>query len=284
MISLYYRLTKPGIIYGNGMSAVAGYFIAARWHFDLSILFSMIAGLSLIIAAGCVFNNYLDRDIDAHMDRTKKRALVTGTISPARALLFGSSLGILGTIILFVGTNVLALFVALLGLFAYVVIYSMWCKRYTLHATLIGAIAGAVPPVVGYVSVTGTLDVAACILFLILMSWQMPHALAITIRRRDDYLKANIPVMPIARSVFAAKLQIASYAFVFLIATLALAITGYAGKIYLVVMGGLAFAWLLMSLQGFTAKEDTGWAKRIFLFSLIVMTAFCVLCALDASH
>lgn len=283
-LSLYYRLTKPGIIYGNAMSAVAGFFIASRWHYDFVIFFAMLFGLSLIIASGCVFNNYLDRDIDARMERTKRRSLVIGTITPRNALLFATLLAIFGSVILLTWTTALTTAVALFGLFMYVIVYSLWCKRSTLHATVIGAIAGAVPPVVGYVAVAHTLDTAALMLFIILMSWQMPHALAIAIRRSKDYRAAGIPVMPVVRSTISAKNQIVAYAFVFLISCVSLSISGFAGQFFLVGMGTLSVVWLIMAMLGYNTKDDDMWAKRIFLFSLIIMTALCVLSALDAAH
>lgn len=281
MIKDYYRLTKPGIVYGNALTAAAGYFVGVHGAMDLAVFAWMLSGISLIIASGCVFNNVIDRDIDAVMERTKNRALVKGRISVPSALLFGSVLGILGTICL-AFTTVTAVTVALSGLFAYTVIYSLWCKRNTLHATIIGSVSGSVPPVVGYAAVVGSLDLAALILFLILFAWQMPHALAIAIRRIDDYRAAGIPVMPVALNPFAAKLQAFTYAAVFVVASVSLGIAGYAGGFYTVSMAILGIVWLILCAQGFRTSDDRKWAKRVFLFSLILLLAFCALTAFDA--
>jgi heme o synthase len=280
MLKEYYALTKPGIVYGNALTAAAGFFVAAHRHVDFPLFLAMLCGISLIVAAGCVFNNYIDRDIDAKMERTKNRPLVRGIITDHDAIAFAILLGLLGTTFLYFA-NILTIAVALFGLFVYVVVYSMWSKRNTLHATVIGAIAGAVPPVVGYVAVTNSPDLGALILFLILFTWQMPHALAIAIRRFDDYRAANIPVMPVALGIMPAKAQMLCYAVAFFIASTSLGLAGYAGNIYLAGMGILGAAWFLLCLQGFWTKDEKKWARRVFLFSLIIILVFTLLCAFD---
>jgi protoheme IX farnesyltransferase len=142
---------------------------------------------------------------------------------------------------------------------------------------VIGAVAGAIPPVVGYVATSHELDTGALILFLILFTWQMPHALAIAIRRFDDYSAAEIPVMPVMHSVLYAKIQMLCYAAVFLFSAEALGVAGYAGRVYLLGMAVLGLVWLILCLQGFWVKDDKTWAKRVFLFSLIIILAFCLL-------
>jgi protoheme IX farnesyltransferase len=276
----YYALTKPGIIYGNALTAAAGFFVAAHKHINFPLFLITLGGISLIVASGCVFNNYIDRDIDAKMERTKSRPLVRSAISLHDAIAFGILLGILGTAVLYF-TNLLTIAVALFGLFMYVVVYSLWSKRNTLHATVIGAIAGAVPPVVGYAAVSNSLDLGALILFLIHFTWQMPHALAIAIRRFDDYRAANIPVMPVALGIMPAKAQMLCYTVAFFLASTALGLTDYAGPIYLEVMALIGIAWFILCLQGFWAKDDKKWAKNVFLFSLIIILAFSLLCVIN---
>jgi protoheme IX farnesyltransferase len=278
----YYILTKPGIIYGNALTAAAGFFVAAQGHVDFVLFIEMLLGVSLIIGSACVFNNYIDRDIDAQMERTKSRALVRGTISLHNAINFGILLGLIGSVLLYL-VNILTLVVALIGImFVYVVVYSMWCKRNTLHATTVGAISGAIPPVVGYVAVTNSIDLGALILFLILFTWQMPHALAIAIRRFDDYKKAGIPVMPVALGMVPAKAQMLCYAFAFCLASIALGLVGFAGKIYLVGMTLCSLIWFTLCLQGFWTQDEKKWASRVFFFSLIIILVFCFLCAINS--
>jgi protoheme IX farnesyltransferase len=278
MIKDYYTLTKPGIIYGNAITVIAGFFLASHAGIDWKLLVLVLIGLSLIIASGCVFNNYIDRDIDALMERTKKRALVRRTIPLNNALIFGVVLGALGIWILAAYTNKVTLIVSLIGLFVYVVIYSMWLKRSSIHSALIGGISGAVPPVVGYVAVSGTIDVGAIILFSILVLWQMPHSFAIAIYRLGDYSSAHIPVLPVVRGIRATKIQIAVYTVLFVIATLMLFVFGYSGKLYVILMSIVGVVWIWIAGKGLTTRstDDRTWAKKLFMFSIITLLVWCL--------
>jgi heme o synthase len=191
--SLYYRLTKPGIVYGNALVAVAGFLYASAGSVNWGLGISMLIGLSLIIMSACVLNNYFDRDIDGKMERTRTRALVAGDLLPKHALIFGVVLGLVGTAMLFFFTTVLALEVALVGWIVYVCMYTP-LKRISPHALWVGAVAGATPPVVGYVAVTNTLDSTAWWLFLFLFIWQIPHFLAIATYRYEEYANAGVPL------------------------------------------------------------------------------------------
>src|SRR5690348_2228318 len=159
----------------------------------------MLAGLAFVMASGCVFNNYIDRDIDAAMGRTKDRALVVGRISKRAAFVYGTMLGAAGFGLLVFFTNMLTVAVAGTGFFFYVFMYSLWSKRRTVHSTIIGSVAGATPPIVGYAATSGRLDLAAALLFLTLVLWQMPHFYAIGIRRFGEYAAAGIPILPVDR-------------------------------------------------------------------------------------
>ena len=240
----------------------------------------MLTGLSLVIASACVFNNYIDREIDAKMARTNQRALVRGAISVRAAIIFGSILGVAGAAILGVFTNLLTLAISLFGFFAYVVLYGIW-KRRSAIGTVVGSISGAVPPVVGYVAVTGRLDVAAGILFLIIVLWQMPHFYAIAIYRLSDYTAANIPVLPSKQGIRATKIQMLAYIVAFTVAAASLYLLGYAGVAYLVVTLMLGLVWLALGLSGFAAANDTLWAKQMFKYSLVVITGLCLVISLN---
>jgi len=156
-LKTYYYLTKPGIIRGNAVTAAAGFLLAAGLHPDLGLFLATLVGLSLIVASACVLNNCLDRRIDAAMARTQRRALVRGLVSTRAAIIYATILGLTGAALLAAFTNLLTLGLALFGLFAYVVLYGI-AKRRTVHGTVVGSISGAVPPVVGYTAVTGSLD------------------------------------------------------------------------------------------------------------------------------
>ena len=283
MFKVYYQLAKPGIIYGNAVTAIAGFFLAAKGTINWPLFVAMLVGLSLVIGGACVFNNIYDRDIDASMARTKDRATVTGQVSRPTALIYGTILFLVGAWLLWRFTNNYALLAALVGFVTYVCMYTP-LKRKTVHATLIGSISGATPPVVGYCAVAGRFDLAAGLLFLILVFWQMPHFYAIAVRRLQDYAAAGVPVLPVAKSVKNAKVQILLYIIGFIAAALLLAVYGFAKYTYAVVVLLLGLWWLALSLQGFKKNpaDDQIWAKKVFLFSLVVITILSVTMCLTA--
>ncbi|MBI5077955.1 MAG: protoheme IX farnesyltransferase [Candidatus Yonathbacteria bacterium] len=274
MIKDYYSLAKPGIIYGNAITVVAGFMLAVKGHIDWLLLITTLVGVSLVVASGCVFNNFIDRDIDASMERTKNRALVKGAVSLRGALVYGTILGFTGIAILAFCTNVLTVATALAGLFVYVVVYSLWFKRRSIHGTIIGSISGAVPPVVGYLAVSNNIDTGAIILFFILALWQMPHSFAIAIYRIDDYIKAGIPVLPAKKGILVTKIQMLIYVALFVIATFALAVFGYAGYAYFFTMALFGTLWFGLSVRGFWATDDKLWARNMFIYSIGVIAAF----------
>lgn len=276
MVNEYYRLAKPGMVYGNLLTTIAAFLFASGWQnlYARSFVFlATVVGLSLVIASACVFNNYLDRDMDKNMERTKNRALVTGIITPTSALVYGSLLGISGYLPLYFFANALTAYVAAFGWFAYVVLYSI-AKRGSSHGALVGSVSGGVPIVVGYTAVTGQIDYVALLLFVILALWQMPHFYAIALYRMDDYKKAGVPVLPIQKGIQRTKIEIVVYMFLYLCAAASLTVFGFAGITYLAVVSVFGLLWLIRSSIGFTTADDTSWAKRLFLFSLVVLSTF----------
>ncbi len=276
----YYLLTKPGIIYGNSLSVIAGFFLASKESFNPLLFVATLVGIGLVMASGCVFNNYIDRGIDKKMERTKKRALVTKMIPVKNALIFGTILGILGFGLLYVYTNLLTTFIAFIGFFFYVIVYT-FSKRKTVYGTVLGSISGAVPPVVGYTAVTNNFDLGALLLFLLLVIWQMPHFYAIAIFRLQDYKEAGIPVLPIKRGITFTKIEIVGYIILFLLTIPFLTLLGYTSYIYLIVMFTLSFIWLLKGVKGFRTKDNTLWARSLFKFSLIILLALCVMLSIN---
>jgi protoheme IX farnesyltransferase len=275
----FYRLAKPGIIYGNIITTIAAFLFASRWHFaglaSLWLFIATVVGLSFVIGSACVFNNYIDRDIDRKMSRTRERALVTGIISVRSALIYGTILGLIGFALLGLFVNILTDLIALVGFVFYVVIYGL-AKRGSEWGAVVGSIPGAVPILVGYTALTNHLDITALILFLVLVFWQMPHFYAIAMYRLDEYKAAGIPVLPAEKGMRTTKIHILFYIIAFILATSALWVFGFAGYVYLAVVLVLGLIWLARSVQGFTARDDTKWAKKLFLFSLIVLLGFCV--------
>jgi protoheme IX farnesyltransferase len=280
-LKTYYQLTKPGIVYGNAITAIGGFLLASGRHIHLITGVSMLIGICLVMASGCVSNNYLDRNIDRRMARTKTRALVQGTVSGRAALTYSAALGIVGALLLALGTNLLTVGLAVGGWVAYVVLYGIG-KRRSVHGTEIGSISGAVPPVVGYCAASGRFDPGALILFAILVCWQMPHFYAIAIYRSKEYAAAGIPILPLKKDLRTTKIRMLIYIVAFILAAASLTITGHAGISYLVVMVLLGLIWLGRGLKGFKAPDDNRWARRLFGFSLIVILLFSVMISLNA--
>jgi protoheme IX farnesyltransferase len=280
-LKLYYRLAKPGIIYGNLLTALAGYLLASRWQIHLSGFISVMVGTSLVIGSACVVNNYLDRNIDRQMARTKKRALVLGEISNRAALIYATTLGLSGSIILILGTNYLTFSLGIIAFIIYVFIYG-YSKRVSVHGTLIGGFAGAAPIVAGYTAVSNRLDSASFLLFLIMMIWQMPHFFAIAIYRRDDYAAASIPVLPVKKGIPNTKRQIIAYQVFFLFAAGSLWWYHFVGISYLIVMLLVSLWWLVAGVRGLGKVNDTAWARGVFFRSLIVLCVFAAMTSVGA--
>lgn len=281
MLKIYYYLTKPGIIYGNLLSATAGFFLASKGQIDFGLLLAVLAGTGLVIASGCVFNNYLDQGIDAKMARTQKRALVSGQVSGRAALAYATVLGGLGFWVLALFTNTLTVITGVVGIFFYVVVYGI-VKRYSTLGTVVGSIPGATPPVAGYLAVTNEFDTGALLLLLILAVWQMPHFYSIAIFRLKEYKAAGLPVLPARKSVPLTKHYILIYIAIFLLVTPLLTFFGYTGYTYASVVMLIGIVWFWKGLKGFQATDDESWARQMFGFSLLVLLTFCLSIAVDS--
>jgi protoheme IX farnesyltransferase len=277
----FIQITKPGIIFGNVLSVAGGFFLASKGHVDFGLFLVAMIGTSLVVASGCVFNNCIDRDIDLKMERTKNRVLVQGLVSLRLALAYAAVLGVAGVGLLYFKANPLAALFAVIGFVIYVGFYSLYLKRKSVHGTLVGSLSGAMPPVIGYVAVSNSFDLAALTLLVMFSLWQMPHSYAIAIFRFNDYLAASIPVLPVKRGIRVAKMHILIYILAFLLATLMLTFGGYAGLNYLAVAAAMGMYWLYMAWTGYKAKDDTVWARKLFVFSIFTITALSVAMSLD---
>ncbi|MDI2696917.1 heme o synthase [Acinetobacter baumannii] len=272
MLKKYLFLTKPGILFGNFITTLGGFFLGAQGSIDILLLLLTLIGTTLVVASGCVVNNVIDQDIDTKMQRTQNRALVKKTISPTVALVYAFVLGVMGFSILWFGVNGYAFLFAMIGFIVYVGFYSLWTKRTSIHQTVIGSISGASPPVIGYTAVTHQFDVAALLLFLAYALWQMPHSWAIAIYRFDDYKNAGIPILPVARSIYRTKIECVIYILLFAAVLNGLYCFGYTNVFFLITFNALTAYWFYLSIIGFKAENDQLWAKRFFLYSVILIT------------
>ncbi|GAF14517.1 heme O synthase, protoheme IX farnesyltransferase COX10-CtaB [Bacillus sp. JCM 19045] len=261
---------KTGIIKSNLLAMMAGlslalYITGTSFSEKIPEIFFAVLGSALVIGAAGAFNNLYDRDIDAIMDRTKNRPTVTGRMQPFNALMLGISLSIVGIILLLLATPLAALF-GFLGLFLYVVPYTMWSKRRTIYNTEIGSISGAVPPLIGWSAISAEMFHPAVVgLFVVMVIWQMPHFYAIAIRRHDEYKAASVPMLPVVKgfkrtfvqtNIYLVALVLASFLFI-----------SFSWVITLVAFL-LALAWLVVSIVGHKRMEPKKWATLMFVFSL----------------
>lgn len=281
-INAYYQLTKPGVLYGNVITALAGYFFAAQGNVDFMLLLAILFGSTFVIASACVLNNYLDQDIDRIMSRTKKRPLIQGTVSGKGSLVFCALLGLLGTYILYTYTNPLTALLGITGFITYVVLYGMLSKRLSIHGTLVGSISGAFPILMGYTSVTNQIDAGALLVFAVLFFWQFPEFYSISIYRLKEYKAAHIPVMSVAKGVKSTKVQIFIYTILCVVSCLLLTPLAGASITYFIIilLSGLYFIW--KGTHAFHAKDSEKWARKMFHTSLTFLLIFCLFISIES--
>lgn len=280
----YYQLTKPGVLYGNVITGVAGFLLAAGYFrsFDLWLFVATISGTSLIIASACVLNNFLDQDIDRLMERTKGRSMAAGTIPGRHALILAAVLGVVGLSVLIVGVNWLVVAIGVGGYITYVWLYGALSKRLSWHGTLVGSISGAAPILAGYCAVSGRIDAAAVVLFLMLFFWQFPEFYSIAIYRQAEYDSAGVPVITVKKGVPFTIRFIFFYTVLFVIASLLLSVCQVTGWVYFGIMAILGIAWIRLAWLGLSAKDSAAWSRRMFHFSLLVLLVLSALLSVGA--
>lgn len=279
--SAYYEIMKPGIVKGNAMMTVAGFLFAAQGNIDIAKLIWVTLGVSLVIAGACVANNVLDVNIDKIMSRTKTRPLITGVIRDRDAVIFSGIISTLGLLILVRYTNAIVFVLGVLAWINYVVAYG-YLKRRSIHGTIIGGISGALPPVAGYVALSGNLDTSVLCIFITMIIWQMPHFYAIGIFRLSDYKLAKIPIYPVVKGVSLAKLHIVLYIVAFGVISPMLGFVGKASNVFGISMLIISLGWLYLSVRDYKTPDYSAWAKKVFVGSLVSLVSFAVLLAIDS--
>jgi heme o synthase len=247
---------------------LAMYFTNTSITDKLDVVIMTIIGSTLVMAGALVLNNWYDADIDAVMDRTKKRPTVTGAITLNVVLTMGIILTIIGFILLLF-TTVEATIYALAGWFTYVVLYTMWSKRRYTFNTLIGSVSGAVTPLIGWAAIDSSLHIVPIVLFFILFIWQMPHTFAIAIKKCEEYRAAGVAMLPVVRGFSNTKKQIVLYIgcllpLPFLLESL--------GTPFIVLATLLNIGWLGMSVSRYFMKDQLKWAHMNFIYSVNYIT------------
>ena len=263
----YLALTKPRVVALIVLTAVVGTLLATPGLPPLDALVFGNLGIALAAAAAAAVNHVLDRHIDARMGRTRHRPLPSGVLAPRRALAFAFVLAAASMAILLAFVNVLTAVLTFCSLIVYAVVYTVWLKRATPQNIVIGGAAGAAPPVLGWVAVTGHIEPQALLLFLIIFAWTPPHFWALAIARRHDYLRADIPMLPVTHGVEFTRLHVLLYTVILCVATMLPFMIGMSGLIYLfaALVLDARFLWQAIGLK-VTRRDEL--PMRMFRFSI----------------
>jgi len=271
MFRKYYNLTKPKVVLLIVFTAVVGMLLAGVETVPLSQSLAAIAGIALASASGAAINHWVDQKIDEIMERTKNRPLPHGDLSSTQALVFALSLAVISMILLVVWVNNLTAILTFISLMGYAVVYTVFLKRATPQNIVLGGAAGAAPPLLGWTAITGTINTEAVLLFLIIFIWTPPHFWALAIRRKEEYAKAGIPMLPVTHGVKYTKLLILLYSLMLLSVSLLPFVIKMSGLIYLVAaiilgLGFVVFAWKLY------IDEKNEYAMKTFSYSILYLS------------
>ena len=281
LLKSYYQLCKPNVVYMMLICAFVGMLLAEQTVSSYSYLFIALIGIALCAASAAAINQVVDREADASMTRTDQRPLPKGDLSVMHASIFAFVIGLLGALILYFYVNVLTMILTIGSLIGYAFIYTVYLKRATPQNIVIGGLAGAAPPLLGWSSVSNTIDPYALLLVLIIFVWTPPHFWALAIYRKDEYAKESIPMMPVTHGVAFTKLQIVLYTIILFIVSVLPYVVLMSGIIYLVSALVLSTIFLYYSVNLFYSDEDQD-AMNTFQYSIYYI--FLIFLALLADH
>jgi len=271
-INEYMELTKPRVVALLVFCAVIGMFLAVPGIPPWRALVFGTLGIWLASASAAAFNHLIDQRIDKLMARTAHRPLATGHLTPRQVTVFALALGVLSMLILLLLVNPLTALLTFGGLIGYAVVYTAYLKRATPQNIVIGGLAGAIPPVLGWTAVTGELHAFALQLCLIIFVWTPPHFWALAIFRRDDYSRAQVPMLPVTHGVVYTRWHVLFYTVLLFLVTLLPSLTGYSGLIYLggAVVLGAGFLYYAVRLLN---PPDEFFAMKVFNYSIVYLMA-----------
>ncbi|WP_213562904.1 heme o synthase [Staphylococcus auricularis] len=270
------QIIKMGLVQGNLIPAFAGAWLAVMLtnHSFLSSIpqiLIMLVGATLIMGGACALNNYYDQDIDSIMPSKQKRPTVNDRISDRNLLILSFGMMLIGEALLFV-LNVPSGVIGLIGIVGYVSFYSIWSKRHTVWNTVVGSFPGAVPPLIGWAAIEGSLSLTAIVLFLVVFCWQPIHFYALAIKRKDEYSLANIPMLPSVKGFNRTRVSM----FIWLVCLLPLPFfLNELGTTFVVLATLLNLGWIYVGLTSFKKQTNkTKWATAMFIYSLNYLVVF----------
>lgn len=280
LIKSYYLLCKPNVVYMMLICALVGMLLAEDTVSSISTILIALLGIALCSGSAAAINQVIDRKADAAMTRTDQRPLPQGELSAFHASCFAFVIGILGAVILFLFINTLTMILTLASLVGYAFIYTVYLKRATPQNIVIGGLAGAAPPLLGWASISNTIDPHALLLVLIIFVWTPPHFWALAIYRKDEYAKESIPMLPVTHGVAFTKLQIVLYTIILFIVSILPYIVLMSGGIYLVSAVILSSIFLYYSIKLYFSDDDAI-AMETFNFSIYYIFLIFVALLLD---
>jgi protoheme IX farnesyltransferase len=273
-------LTKPRITLMVLVTAAGGMWLAPG-SLDLTSMAVMLATTGMVVGAANTLNCYLERDSDRLMARTANRPLPDRRLEPSWALALGVAMGLFAVPTLILAVNPITGLLGAIALVSYVAIYTPM-KQHTPAALFVGALPGALPPLMGWTAVTGSIAMPGLLLFGVLFFWQIPHFIAISVFRQEEYERAGLKVLPSVRGIRSAKVQATVYAAALWLVSLLLVPYGLAGTLYLVAAVGLGAHFFWAAVRGFWVDDANAWAKKLFVASLIYLTALFAALIVDA--
>ncbi|HVK98523.1 MAG TPA: heme o synthase [Dongiaceae bacterium] len=277
----YYELTKPRVVMLLMLTAIVGMFMATPGMVPLQVLLLGSIGMAFAMGAAAAVNHVVDQRIDGLMARTSNRPIVQGKVSSQKALLFAAVLSILSMFILSFFINPLTAFLTLFGIVGYAFIYTLYLKRATPQNIVIGGLAGAIPPLLGWTAVTNQIDPHALLLVLIVFIWTPPHFWALAIHRRDDYAKAGIPMLPVTHGIPYTRSAVLHYTVLLALCTLLPYLTGMSGLIYLAAALVLNAVFLGYAACLRFAPNTPGIAMKTFGYSIVYLMGLFIALLVD---
>ncbi len=275
-LQAYLELTKPRVVSLILLTAVVGMLLAAPW-IPWQPLFYGTLGIGLTASSAAVINQLIDRHIDAKMGRTQNRPLPSGKISTTQAIIFAAILGVSGMLVLFIFVNAITAWLTFATLIGYAFIYTVFLKRATPQNIVIGGLAGATPPLLGWTAVTGNLDYASLLLVLIIFTWTPPHFWALAVARYDEYKKAEIPMLPVTHGIPFTLLCTLLYTLLMIACSLLPYAIGMSGLFYLMtslILNAVFLYWVVILYH----THDRIIAMKTFYYSIFyLMLLFIVL-------
>ena len=280
LIKSYYLLCKPNVVYMMLICAFVGMLLAEDSVSSISKICIALFGIALCSGSAAAINQVIDRKADAAMTRTDQRPLPQGELSAFHASCFAFVIGVLGALILYFFINTLTMVLTLASLIGYAFIYTVYLKRATPQNIVIGGLAGAAPPLLGWASISNSIDPYALLLVLIIFVWTPPHFWALAIYRKEEYAKESIPMLPVTHGVAFTKLQIVLYTIILFIVSILPYVVLMSGEIYLVSSVILSSIFLYYSIQLYFSDNDAI-AMTTFNFSIYYLFFLFVALLLD---